>query len=83
MSTLAGLLFLVGGFGIFICSILLLVLRERWPTRTPNRTVAHFERSRTALGKIHQVQTRLRDSSRARARAMHPADHEERPRRSA
>lgn len=83
MSTLAGLLFLVGGFGIFVCSILLLVARERWPTRTPKRTVAHFERSRTALGKIHQVQTRLQDSSRARARVMHPSGDRERHRRSA
>lgn len=82
MSTIGGLLFLFGGITLFVVSILFLMARDR-ATRTPKQTVAHFQRSRTALGKIHRVQVTLRESSRARARAMHPSGRSRRHRRSA
>lgn len=82
MSTLAGLLFLVGGLGTFLLCILLLVAREQ-VGRRPKHTVEHFEKTRFALDRIHRTQTALRDSARARARAMHPAGRRSRGRRSA
>lgn len=82
MSSSVGLLFLLGGVALFAMAIVLMAARER-VTRTPKQTVAGFERSRMALNKIHREQAALRDSYRARARAMHPAGRRTRARRSA
>ena len=82
MSTSVGLLFLVGGLAVFVLGIVLMALRERYGHK-PAQSVQHFARSRHALNKIHRTQTALRDSARARARAMHPAGRRSRDRRSA
>lgn len=82
MSTLAGLLFLFGGIALFVAGILLLVARER-SGHKPRRSVKHFQNTRHALDRIHNAQVSLRDSSRARARAMHPSGRPKRGRRSA
>ncbi len=82
MSTLAGLLFLFGGVAVFVLCVALLALAEK-RGRKPRNTVEGFRRSRHALHKIHRTQTTLKESSRARARAMHPAGRRPRNRRSA
>lgn len=81
-STLGGLLFLVGGISVFVVGILLIAHRER-STKTPNKSVHSFERSRYALGKIHRTQVSLKDAARARARAMHPSSRGRHRKRSA
>lgn len=82
MSTNIGLLFLVGGIAVFAITIVLINMRDK-VTQRPRQTVAHFERSRNALGKIHRNQTVLWQSARARARAMHPSGRGKRNRKSA
>ena len=72
MSSYAGLLFLLGGVALCVAAILLLVVWER-SGRSPRRSLERFEQTRHSLHKIHTTQTTLRDSQRARARAMHPS----------
>jgi hypothetical protein len=82
MTTTVGLLFLLGGVALFVLGILLITARER-TTIGPTKSVHRFARSSRALGKIHRVQTSLRDASRAQARAMHPSGRRRKHRKSA
>jgi hypothetical protein len=72
VSSFAGLLFLLGGIGLFSAAVLFLVAWER-SGRSPRTSVQRFERTRKSLNKIHRAQMTLREAARARARAMHPS----------
>ncbi|MGH2758403.1 MAG: hypothetical protein ACRDKJ_02460 [Actinomycetota bacterium] len=72
MSSFAGLLFLLGGIALFITAVLFLVAWER-SGHSARRSLERFERTRRSLHKIHHAQATLRESARARARAMHPS----------
>ena len=72
MSSFAGLLFLLGGIGLFAAAVVFLVAWER-SRFSPRTSVQRFERTRSSLHKIHRAQTTLREAARARARAMHPS----------
>jgi hypothetical protein len=66
------LLFLLGGVGLFCAAVLFYVAWER-AGRSPKSSLERFAKARHSLHKIHRQQTTLRDSMRARARAMHPS----------
>lgn len=72
MSSWGGLLFLFGGLMLFALGILLMVVLER-SRQKPKQTVAHFQRSRSAMHKIFRAQLARREAARARARDDHPA----------
>jgi hypothetical protein len=72
VSSFAGLLFLVGGIALFGVAVLFLIAWER-AGRSPKSSLERFAKARHSLGKIHSQQTTLRESMRARARAMHPS----------
>jgi len=72
VSSVVGLLFLLGGIALFVACVLLLIAWER-SGRSARGSVERFERTRRSLHKIHNVQTTLRDAARARAQAMHPS----------
>jgi hypothetical protein len=74
------LLFLLGGIALFAAAALFYVAWER-SGRSPKSSLARFERTRASLHKIHHVQATLRESARARARAMHPSGRRVRARR--
>lgn len=72
VSSFAGLLFLLGGVAVFAAAVLLVVAWER-ATRSPSSSFKRFQRSTHSLNKIHRKQATLKESDRARARALHPA----------
>jgi hypothetical protein len=72
VSSFAGLLFLLGGIGLFVAAVLFLLAWER-SGRSPRTSLERFDKARRSLTKIHHAQTTLRDAARARARAMHPS----------
>ncbi len=72
MSTLGGLLFLVGGIAVFLAGILLMSWREK-RHRGLKQSVSHFRRTRKALNNIFHAHERDRHISRQRARHAHPA----------
>ena len=72
MSSFAGLLFLLGGIAVFGVAALFYVTWER-SGRSPKSSLERFARARHSLSKIHTQQMTLRESMRARARAMHPS----------
>jgi len=72
VSSFAGLLFLLGGIALFGAAALFYIAWER-SGRSAKSSLERFAKARHSLNKIHNQQTRLRDSMRARARAMHPS----------
>jgi len=81
VSSFAGLLFLVGGIGLFVAAVLFFLAWER-SGRSAKGSVERFDKARQSLTKIHRTQTTLRDAARARARAMHPSGRRARATRS-
>ncbi|HVE91216.1 MAG TPA: hypothetical protein VNE62_02795 [Actinomycetota bacterium] len=71
-NPIGGLLFLVAGVGLFVGCIVLLALRDQRRRRT-KETVAHFQRTKGALGKIFVHQATLKEASWRKARRDHPA----------
>jgi hypothetical protein len=80
VSSFAGLLFLLGGIAVFVAALLFLMAWER-SGRSARTSLQRFEKTRHSLHKIHRAQTTLRESARARARAMHPSGRRVRNRR--
>jgi hypothetical protein len=80
VSSFAGLLFTLGGVALFVAAVLLFIAWER-SGRSARRSLERFERTRHSLHKIHRTQTTLRESARARARAMHPSSRKPSERR--
>jgi hypothetical protein len=72
VSSFAGLLFLLGGIALFGVAALFYVAWDR-SGRSPKSSLERYAKARHSLGRIHHQQTTLRDSMRARARAMHPS----------
>jgi hypothetical protein len=65
-------LFLLAGVALFGVAALCYVAWER-SGRSPKSSLERFAAARHSLHKIHNQQTTLRESMRARARAMHPS----------
>ena len=79
MSSLGGILFLVGGLALFFAGMAVMALVQRRSQR-PIHSVSRFQRTRRSLGLIFHRQALAREQRRRRARQQHPTS--EPPRRS-